>query len=276
MNTGNAMGGHQSARPITTTWLTPPEIIGELGGAASFDLDPCGFEGSPFPCARESICEPDDGLAVTWGGRVYVNPPYTTGEIGDWLAKLQRHGRGVALIFARTETEVFHRHVWQGAAGLLFLEGRLHFHYPDGEEPARCADRCARAWVSHDGKGGGMGCRWCGAAKANAGAPSVLCAYGQDDLDRLAACGLAGALTPLRFARFVAVGGVSDMSWREALIAWVRRQDGPVSVSDAYRHFARHPKAQRNPNWRAKVRQTFQRAKLANVGPGMWSEGAAA
>jgi hypothetical protein len=29
-------------------------------------------------------------------------------------------------------------------------------------------------------------------------------------------------------------------------------------VSDAYRHFARHPKAQRNPNWRAKVRQKLQ------------------
>lgn len=31
-----------------------------------------------------------------------------------------------------------------------------------------------------------------------------------------------------------------------------------ICVSDAYRYFARHPKAERNPNWRAKVRQKLQ------------------
>jgi hypothetical protein len=41
---------------------------------------------------------------------------------------------------------------------------------------------------------------------------------------------------------------------------WIAKQRGPVSVGDAYRHFASHPKARRNRNWRAKVRQ-----KLAAV-----------
>lgn len=245
MNTGNAMGGHQSARPMTTTWLTPPHVIAALGGVDSFDLDPCGFAGSPIPCALESVCLPDDGLAADWSGRIWLNPPYTSGEIDGWLARMVTHGRGAALIFARTETEAFHRYIWGGASALLFLAGRLHFHHADGSR-----------------------------AKANAGAPSVLCAYGADDADRLAACDLPGAFTPLRFARFVMVAAC-PLSWREAVLAYVRRQRGAVSVSDLYRHFARHPKAKGNPHWRAKVRQTVQRAGLANVGPGLWSEVAA-
>lgn len=234
--TGRAMGSHQSHKALTTTWLTPPGIVQALG---PFDLDPCGFAGSPLPCAARSICLPDDGLAVEWEGRVWLNPPYSTGEIDAWLSRLVAHDQGTALIFARTETEAFHRYVWGGASALLFLAGRLHFHRPDGTR-----------------------------APANAGAPSVLCAYGQEDADRLAASELAGAFTPLRFARFVAVASL-DMSWRNLVLAWVKLQGGPVSVSDAYRFFARHPKTAGRPHWRAKVRQTLQRV-ATRVAPEVW------
>lgn len=240
------IGGHQSAAAGTVTWLTPPEIIAELGGPDSFDLDPCGgpFRG-PFRTARRMLPFAFyDGLAVPWAGRVWLNPPYTTGEIGDWLGRLADHGQGTALIFARTETEAFQRQVFERASGLLFLAGRLHFHHGDGTR-----------------------------AKANAGAPSVLCAYGPDDLDRLAASGLPGHLAPLQFARFVVVAGAELMetTWRAAVLDFVKRNRGPVRVSDLYRHFARHPKAQANPNWRAKVRQTLQRLGAQRVGPGEWS-----
>lgn len=226
-----AIGGHQSARPGTETWLTPPDITEALGGWESFDLDPCSApEPRPWATAKCMNGQADgDGLLMRWFGRVWLNPPYTSSEIGRWLRRLVDHGRGTALIFARTETEAFRREVWEGASGLLFLYGRLHFHYPDGRR-----------------------------AKANAGAPSVLCAYGQDDMDRLAASNLPGAFVPLRIARIVAVAGTPG-SWGDEIRAWLRRQEGPVRVSDAYRHFARHPKAARNPNWRAKVRQQMQR-----------------
>lgn len=222
-----AIGGHQSAAAVTTTWLTPPDIIPALG---RFDFDPCAAPPPrPWGTATRMNSELDgDGLAMEWDGRVWLNPPYTSSEIGAWLAKLADHGRGTALIFARTETEAFFREVWGRASGLLFLQGRLHFHYPDGTR-----------------------------AKANAGAPSVLCAYGQDDLDRLAASDLRGALVPLRFARFTIVAGL-DLSWSQITREWLSRQMGPVSVSDAYRFFARHPKAAGNNNWRAKVRQKLQ------------------
>lgn len=222
-----AIGSHHSAKAGTTTWLTPSEIIDALGGWESFDMDPCAApEPRPWRTARHMNALADgDGLQIKLEGRIFLNPPYSTTEIEAWMRKLADHGTGTSLIFARTETAMFHRQVWERASGLLFIKGRLHFHYPDGRR-----------------------------AEANAGAPSVLCAYGQDDMDRLAAAGIDGAFVPLRFARFALVAGL-DLSWSEVMREWISRQSGPVSVSDAYRHFARHPKAKRNPNWRAKVRQ---------------------
>lgn len=242
MSERKGIGGHQSAAAGTTTWLTPPPIIHALGGAESFDLDPCAFPG--WATAREGYSLPDvDGLAARWFGRVWLNPPYTSGEIGDWLAKLAEHGSGTALIFARTETEAFQAQVFQRASGLLWLAGRLHFHHPDGRR-----------------------------AKANAGAPSVLVAYGQDDLDRLAASDLPGSLAPLRFPRFVVVHALDDAptSWREVVMAELGAAGGAISLSDLYRAIARHPKAAEAKHWRPKVRQTLKRAGARRVGPGQW------
>lgn len=224
------MGSHQSAKAQTVVWLTPPSLIEALGGPASFDLDPCAApEPRPWPTARHMNGQADaNGLQIEWWGRVWLNPPYSSAEIGKWMTRLADHGRGTALIFARTETETFQRDVWERAHGLLFLRGRINFHRPDGRR-----------------------------ARMNAGAPSVLCAYGQDDLDRLAASDLAGALVPLRFARYLLVEGLVG-TWGEEVRRWLVDQGGPVSLGDAYRFFARHPKARRNQHWKAKVRQQLQ------------------
>lgn len=231
MSGHKAMGGHQSAAAKSTTWLTPPEVLAALGGAQSFDLDPCAAPlPRPWDTARQMHAEADGcGLALEWEGRVFLNPPYTSPGIASWLEKMAKHGEGTTLVFARTETEAFDRHIWQQAHGLLFLTGRLHFHHPDGAR-----------------------------AKANAGAPSVLAAYGVEDMDRLAAAGLQGHFVPLRLARGLLVSGL-DPSWREAMLTLMRANGGTVTVSQAYRYFATHPKASRNGNWKAKVRQTLQR-----------------
>lgn len=152
------------------TYLTPPHILRALG---EFDLDPCAAPSPrPWPTAARHIELPEDGFAAKWEGRVWMNPPYGS-EMGRWLAKLADHGNGISLIFARTETAMFHESVWAKAHGLLFLRGRLAF--------------CDR-------KGKPVG---------SAGAPSVLVAYGADNADVLAACGLPGrfiALTPISTA----------------------------------------------------------------------------
>lgn len=159
------MGTHQSAKMQKDEWLTPPDIILGLG---SFDLDPCSPIDRPWDTAKHHYNLLDCGLSQPWEGRVWCNPPYGL-EAAKWLNKLAEHGNGIALIFARTETKMFFEHVWGKADALLFFEGRLYFHHVDGTR-----------------------------AKANAGAPSVLVAYGKQNADCLEGTKIAG-----RFVRLI-------------------------------------------------------------------------
>jgi len=239
------MGSHQSARSETDVWLTPPALIDALGGADSFDLDPCAAIDQPWPTAAQHYTEADNGLLLPWFGRVWLNPPYSTALVARFLGRMTAHGRGVALVFARTETEPFHRFAWQAASGMLFLRGRLNFHRPDGRR-----------------------------ADANGGAPSVLIAYGADDCEMLADAPIDGAFVALRLKLSVLVGGLAGemaASWREALEAYFDGQgDGPVELAEVYRAFSRHPKTAANQHWRAKLRQTLQRGQFERVEKGLW------
>jgi hypothetical protein len=163
---GKGAGGHQRGfRGDTDIWLTPPEILAALG---EFDLDPCAApEPRPWPTAKRHIVEAGDGLSQEWAGRVWCNPPYGQAT-GIWLARLADHGNGIALIFARTETAMFHRQVWEKSDAVFFLEGRLFFHRPSGER-----------------------------AEHNGGAPSCLVAYGAGNVEALRKCGLRGRLVVL-------------------------------------------------------------------------------
>lgn len=142
-------------------WLTPPEIIRSLG---NFDLDPCAPVKRPWATAKRHYTILDDGLAQPWRGRVWCNPPYGP-ETHRWLAKLSNHGNGIALTFARTETKMFFAYVWNKADAAMFLRGRLNFYNVDGA-PGR----------------------------NSAGAPSVLVAYGANNVEALANSRLDGKL----------------------------------------------------------------------------------
>lgn len=242
MSTG--IGGHQSAAMRSNTWITPRNIIERLGGADSFDLDPCAAPSQPWPCARRSYTVADDGLAQPWEGRCWVNPPYGR-ELEAWMKRLADHGQGTALIFARTETAAFFETVWRRATALLFLSGRLHFHYEDGRRAA-----------------------------ANGGAPSVLIAYGLEDADILAECEIDGAFVPLSSNGQTVVvlrHGVPELSWTELLTEIAVRQGGTLDLAMAYALVRNHPKARRNPNWRAKVRQSIARAGFDRIAPGQYA-----
>lgn len=155
-----AVGAHQSARMISDTWLTPPRILAALG---PFDLDPCAApDPRPWPTAARHIARPGNGLLAAWEGRVWLNPPYSR-DVGSWMRRMASHGCGTALVFARTETSWFTESVWRAASAALFLHGRIHFCLPSGKPAAH-----------------------------NAGAPSVLAAYGEEDAERLRSSGLDG------------------------------------------------------------------------------------
>ena len=158
------IGSHHSANMQNDEWLTPRHILKVLG---TFDLDPCSPIVRPWSTAKNHFTIENDGLKQDWFGRVWCNPPYGL-EAAKWLNKLAKHGNGIALIFARTETKMFFQHVWHKADSLLFIEGRLFFHFVNGDK-----------------------------AKANSGAPSVLVAYGSDNSEVLRTCGIPGMFLPL-------------------------------------------------------------------------------
>jgi hypothetical protein len=155
-----AMGSHQSSAMRSDTWLTPQWLLKPLG---RFDLDPCCPPNMPWRTADRMLTKEDDGLLQPWHGRVWLNPPYSR-EAVKWMYKMAEHGRGTALVFARTETAWFVETVWREAYAILFLHGRLHFHHGDGTRAA-----------------------------ANAGAPSCLVAYGAQDAAILDGAGLPGS-----------------------------------------------------------------------------------
>lgn len=147
------IGGHHRSKGCDE-WLTPPFIIKAVG---PFDLDPCSPVNRPWDTASEHYTIEQDGLLLPWRDMVWLNPPY--GNVTcHWLQRLAEHGQGIALVFARTETKMFHKWVWPRASAMLFLRGRIHFHHIDGSK-----------------------------AKGNAGGPSVLISYGNVAAERLRA-----------------------------------------------------------------------------------------
>ena len=144
-------------------WLTPPSIIRACG---PFDLDPCSPMPRPWDTAKQHYTLADNGLTKPWFGRVWLNPPYGN-QTDKWMQMLAQHGNGIALIFARTETGSFFPWVWDYAAAILFIKGRLRF------------------WTKEGREGG------------TAGAPSVLIAYGKENVMSLEKCGLPGRLVRL-------------------------------------------------------------------------------
>lgn len=133
-------------------WLTPPELLSRLG---EFDLDPCSPIKRPWDTAKHHYTRKNDGLSKQWKGRVWLNPPYGT-NTHRWMKKLAKHGNGIALIFARTETKIFFECVWPQADALYFINGRLTFCDVKGNP-----------------------------APYNSGAPSVLVAYGENNVAAL-------------------------------------------------------------------------------------------
>ncbi|HEU4437676.1 MAG TPA: DNA N-6-adenine-methyltransferase [Methylomirabilota bacterium] len=117
-----------------TDWQTPQVVVDRVlayfGGPP--DLDPCGQVGQLMPARRIFTGPPDgeDGLAMPWRGKVWLNPPYGRG-IDKWLAKAaaeRRYGATtLALVPANASALWFQRWVAQEASVVLFWRGRLRF-----------------------------------------------------------------------------------------------------------------------------------------------------
>ena len=120
----------EKAKITTVDWLTPPDLVKKL---SEFDLDPCTPVSPPFVHAKHNFNINDNGLSMSWFGRVYMNPPYGN-AMEKWMEKLKLHGNGIALIFARTETKCFFNHIWDDAHAVLFVKGRIKFYNLQGKQ----------------------------------------------------------------------------------------------------------------------------------------------
>jgi phage N-6-adenine-methyltransferase len=122
----------------TDTRETPQDFFEEQNKKWGFKLD-AAASAENAKCA--DYCGPDhpiasrrDGLAASWApGPVWLNPPYSRGELVKWLAKATREAAAgvttVALLPVDTSTIWFHDYVLPRlkAGDVEFLKGRLEF-----------------------------------------------------------------------------------------------------------------------------------------------------
>lgn len=152
-STAKTRGGftHESTNANSVEWYTPAHIFQALtdehGETLRFDLDVAspGLDQAHVPAAC-AYTKQDDGLAQQWHGRVWCNPPYTRGLIDAFLERMANHANGIALVFARTDTQW-----WQNYAAtadvVCFIEGRIKFESPDRQKTqAATAPSVLLAW----------------------------------------------------------------------------------------------------------------------------------
>ena len=88
-------------------WYTPPEYLEAarqvMGG---FDLDPASSdEANELVGAATYFTKADDGLAQDWVGKVWLNPPYTTGVIDAFVSKLVASDATEAILLVNNSTD---------------------------------------------------------------------------------------------------------------------------------------------------------------------------
>ena len=113
-------------------WYTPQWLLAAL---PPVDLDPCSDPGRETPADRHYVgAEGEDGLALPWSDRVWVNPPYS--DLTRWCAKAADHAARndpayvIALIPFRPEG-FWHGTVWS-ARWIAHTKRRIVFEHPRG------------------------------------------------------------------------------------------------------------------------------------------------
>lgn len=147
-------------------WYTPRAMVEALG---EFDLDPAAPSKNHWT-AKTCYTKRDNGLTKPWAGRVFMNPPYS--DIDPWIEKMTHHRNGIVLVFARMGT-AWMCHASGIADAIFFLDGRIKF-----------VDKKERA-----------------AGSANA--PSMLLAYGEQNVEAIARAVVDGKLSGRLFEEVI-------------------------------------------------------------------------
>lgn len=108
----------------TELWATPQKFFDAISVLyGPFDIDVCADESNAkCPVYFDKAA---DGLAQTWTGKCWMNPPYGR-DIGKWMKKAsESNATVVCLVPARTDTNWWHEYAMKGE--ITFIKGRLKF-----------------------------------------------------------------------------------------------------------------------------------------------------
>lgn len=131
---------HVSYNSGNNEWYTPWDIVEAARDAlGAIDLDPASSDAANEVVKAASYYTlADDGLTKPWCGRVYMNPPYETGLIERFTARLRECfdrnevSEAIVLVNNATETKWF-QYLVASASMLCLPEGRIRFWSPTKE-----------------------------------------------------------------------------------------------------------------------------------------------
>lgn len=123
---------NEGAEADRDSWTTPAWITVALG---PFDLDPCSNPRSLVLAHRTfELARGEDGLALASGvdseSRVFINPPYSSGQVIRW-AQAYAHTRFCFLLRFDPSTAWF-RFLYQRSGVVCVPRKRVNFDPPPG------------------------------------------------------------------------------------------------------------------------------------------------
>ncbi len=139
----SAKSPHVSQNTGESEWYTPFEYIACAHSVMGrIDLDPASSElANKTVRASKIYTAKDDGLSKVWGGKVWMNPPYSAELVRQFVSKFAKQvnnkdiHEGMVLVNNATETQWFNELVSVSNA-VLFPSGRVKFLDPSGKPGA--------------------------------------------------------------------------------------------------------------------------------------------
>lgn len=113
---------------MSDEWFTPKILFDQL--QIEFDLDVASpVDRDVYVPAAQKYTINDDGLAQSWFGRVWMNPPYS--KPSPWIHKWLEHNNGIALLpMAKSK---WFNYLMDSHAKFVLLPSNFKFESPEGK-----------------------------------------------------------------------------------------------------------------------------------------------
>jgi len=125
------MALHEQCVGATNEWYTPPHVFEALGCVFNMDVASPGQNVTPWIPADYFMTV--DSLETSWGGFVWMNPPFGgRNALVPWLTRFFAHRNGIALVPDRTSAPWWQQFAPQ-AEQILFVAPKLKFIGANGK-----------------------------------------------------------------------------------------------------------------------------------------------